>query len=72
MADDDLLLNFSVNDTPSISSVGGQYKGRWKERALSKKWDKIKARKALSGKPVPGPSCPQNSFPTTTAEIHRL
>lgn len=53
MADDGLLLNFSVEDTSAITtSSAGQYKGRWKERALSKKWDKIKATRALKGSSV--------------------
>src|SRR5438552_3046072 len=53
MADDGLLLNFSVEDTSAISTPSaGQYKGRWKERALSKKWDKIKATRALKGTTV--------------------
>jgi ATP-dependent RNA helicase DDX31/DBP7 len=52
MADDGLLLNFSVGDGPAIVTKG-QYKGKWKERALSKKWDKFKAQRALSGRPVP-------------------
>src|SRR5271170_370638 len=49
MADDDLLLNFEVGDTPGTNLVSTQYKGRWKERALSKKWDKIKARRVFNG-----------------------
>ena len=58
MADDDLLLNFEVGDTPGTNLVSTQYKGRWKERALSKKWDKIKARRVLNG-PV------KSTIPTT-------
>src|SRR5277367_3803805 len=49
MADDGLLLNFEVGDTPGANFVSSQYKGRWKERALSKKWDKIKATRVLNG-----------------------
>jgi len=74
MADDGLLLNFSVSDTPSVPVSAGQYKGRWKERALSKKWDKIKARRAFNGKPVAAPVSvrPSNAAPkeTTTAELN--
>lgn len=57
MADDGLLLNFSLGDAPGISVSSGQYKGRWKEKAKAKKWDRIKARRALNGQAatVPGP-----------------
>jgi hypothetical protein len=40
MADDGLLLNFEVGDMPGTNFVSTQYKGRWKERALSKKCSK--------------------------------
>jgi ATP-dependent RNA helicase DDX31/DBP7 len=53
MADDDLVLNFEVGDTPGANLVSTQYKGRWKERALSKKWDKIKARRVLAKSTIP-------------------
>src|SRR5579859_3046067 len=52
MADDGLLLNFEVGDTPSIGLTAGKYKGRWKERVNARKWDRIKAKRALNGKPV--------------------
>ena len=45
--DDGLLLNFEVGDA-AVRPSSTQYKGRWKERALSKKWDRIKAKKAIS------------------------
>jgi ATP-dependent RNA helicase DDX31/DBP7 len=51
MADDGLLLNFSVNDATAVHVSSVQYKGKWKERALSKKWDRIKAQRALKGPP---------------------
>ena len=45
--DDGLLLNFEVGDA-AVPLSSAQYKGRWKERALSKKWDRIKANRAIS------------------------
>ena len=45
--DDGLLLNFEVGDA-AVRLSTAQYKGRWKERALSKKWDRIKAKRAIS------------------------
>ena len=53
MADDDMLLNFEVGDGPAANLVASQYKGRWKERALSKKWDRIQARRAFKGPAKP-------------------
>lgn len=50
MANDDLLLNFTVDDGRTIGPVTKMYKGRWKEKALSKKWDKIKAYRTLNAK----------------------
>src|ERR1700736_581244 len=52
MADDGLLLNFEVGGTPVVSVSAGEYKGRWKEKAKAKKWDRIKARKAQNGRSV--------------------
>lgn len=49
MADDGMLLNFEVGDVPAANLVASQYKGRWKERALSKKWDRIQARRVFKG-----------------------
>jgi ATP-dependent RNA helicase DDX31/DBP7 len=49
MADDDLLLNLSVDETAAIGAPSVRYKGRWKERALSKKWNRFKASKAMNG-----------------------
>lgn len=49
MADDDLLLNLSVGEAAAVNVSSTRYKGRWKERALSKKWDRFKARKAMNG-----------------------
>src|SRR5436190_20277861 len=47
--DDGLLVNFEASDT-AVQVSSSQYKGRWKERALSKKWDRIKAKRQLSGR----------------------
>src|SRR5579862_2922285 len=68
MADDGLLLNFSVEDTSAISTPSaGHYKGRWKERALSKKWDKIKAARALKGTTVTVAAKSQTAGPAISA-----
>src|SRR5271170_2607599 len=66
MTDDDLLLNFEVGDTAGTNLVSKQYKGRWKEKALSKKWDKIKARRVLNG-PVKSTLLP--TIPTTEVSV---
>ena len=42
-------MNFEASDT-AVQVSSSQYKGRWKERALSKKWDRIKAKRQLSGR----------------------
>ena len=45
--DDGLLLNFEVSNTPGIAIPKKEYKGRWRERAASRKWDRIQASRAL-------------------------
>jgi len=49
MADDGLLVNFEAGNLQIISPSWGQYKGRWKARALNKKWDRFRAQKAVNG-----------------------
>ena len=51
MDDDGLLVNFDAGDTATVRVSSAQYKGKWKERALSKKWDSIKLRRALGQGP---------------------
>ena len=68
MADDGLLLNFEAGDTPGTNLVSAQYKGRWKERALSKKWDRIKARRALNGFVRPATQPPTSSSTQVSEE----
>src|SRR5271154_4998338 len=47
--DDGLLLNFEVGESTTGNVISStKYKGRWKERALSKKWDRIKARRPFN------------------------
>jgi ATP-dependent RNA helicase DDX31/DBP7 len=56
MADDGLLLNFEVGKVAAVGLSSNQYKGRWKEKAKAKKWDRIKARRVLNGQPVSIPA----------------
>jgi len=53
--DDGLLLNIDTGArTPAAPSSARQYKGKWKERALNRKWDRIKATRAVNGHPPQG------------------
>src|SRR5436305_13762163 len=49
--DDGLYLNFELGESTTTGknvSLSTKYKGRWKESALSKKWDRIKAQKQFN------------------------
>jgi len=53
--DDGLLLNIDAGAATSAApSSARQYKGKWKERAMSRKWDRIKAKRVLNGLPPQG------------------
>src|SRR5271156_2874267 len=66
MADDGLLFNFEAGNVPIVKASSGQYKGRWKARALNKKWDRFKAQKVVNGdiSNISTPALPPPSQPT--------
>jgi ATP-dependent RNA helicase DDX31/DBP7 len=51
MEEDGLVLNIdTAGSAPVAPPSAGQYKGKWKERALNRKWDRIKAKRALNNR----------------------